>query len=311
VGKYQKVSRPYTTLAGHSVPMDFYVLEEHADQGPHLLELLERSCRVLEKYFGEYPWVKEKIGVAETPYLGMEHQTMIAYGNKFNYTKLGGQDFDWLLHHEFGHEWWGNKVTGKDWAHMWIQEGICSFGDALMTREMEGEPAYLKRMQQTALHIANTKPIVQGEEVDTDETYQGDLYGKGAFFMHTLRFVTGDNVFFPALKQLATGSHYTYDSLVTTDDVERLFSKASKKPLKPLFDLYLRSTQKVDFNVKQLSDTTYTIKLVNLDGPLPVQISTPLGIRTEQVTNKGISVISHGWPQVDPNVYYFKRVTLE
>ena len=311
VGKYRKVSRPYTTVAGHSVPMDFYVLEEHADLGPHLLELLERSCRVFEKYFGEYPWVKEKIGVAETPHLGMEHQTLIAYGNKFNYTKLGGQDFDWLLHHEFGHEWWGNKVTNKDWAHMWIQEGICSFGDALMTRETEGETAYLKRMQQTALHIANAKPIVQGEEVDTDETYQGDLYGKGAFFMHTLRFVMGDNVFFPALKELATGSHYTYDSLVTTDDVERLFSKESKKPLKPLFDLYLRSTQKVDFNVKQLSDTTYTVRLINLDGPLPVQVGTPSGTRTEQVTNKGTTVTSHGWPQVDPNVYYFKRVILE
>jgi aminopeptidase N len=166
-------------------------------------------------------------------------------------------------------------------------------------------------MQQTALHIANTKPVVQGEEVDTDETYQPDIYGKGAFFMHTLRFVIGDNVFFPALKKLATGSHYTYDSLVTTEDVERLFSGESKQSLKPLFDLYLRSTQKVDFNVKQLTDSTFTVKFINLEGPLPVQIGTSQGIHTEQVTNKGIPVTSHGWPQVDPNVYYFKRVTLE
>lgn len=311
VGKYKKVSRNYTTVAGHTVPMDLYVLEENADKGPHLLDLLERSCRMFEKYFGEYPWVKEKIGVAETPHLGMEHQTMIAYGNNFKYTKLGGQDFDWLLHHEFGHEWWGNKVTGSDWAHMWIQEGICSFGDALMTREMEGEDAYLKRMQQTALRIENTKPLVQGEEVDTDETYQGDLYGKGAFFMHTLRYVLGDKTFFPILKNLVTSSRYTYDTLVTTDAVEKFFSEQSKRPLKPLFDLYLRTTKKVDINVKQLSDSTYAVKLVNLDGPLPMEIVTNLGSSTQQVSKDALRVTSHGWPVIDPKVYYFKRVTLE
>ncbi len=311
VGKYQKVSRPYTTIAGHTVPMDFYVLEEHADQGQHLLEILERSCRVLEKYFGEYPWVKEKIGVAETPHLGMEHQTMIAYGNKFNYTKLGGQDFDWLLHHEFGHEWWANKVTNKDWAHMWIQEGICSYGDALMVRDAEGEAAYMKRMKDLALKISNSKPVVQGNEVDSDETYQPDIYGKGAFFMHTLRYVVGDKVFFPTLKKLATGSRYTYDTLVTTDDVERLFSAESNMKLKPLFDLYLRTTQKVEVNIRQQNDSTYAVRLVNLEGPLPVEITTISGTKVEQLSSKAINVISKSWPIIDPKLYYFKRVTME
>ena len=311
VGKYKKVSRTYTTITGRKVPMDFYVLEEHADKGAHLLELMERSCHFDEKYFGEYPWAKEKIGVAETPHLGMEHQTMIAYGNQFRYTKLGGEDFDWLLHHEFGHEWWANKVTNRDWAHMWIQEGICSFGDALIVREMEGEAAYQKRMQSTALHIANVKPIVQGEEVDSDDTYQGDIYGKASFFMHTLRYIMGDEIFFPTLKKLATSSRYTYDTLVTTDDVERLFSSESKKPLKPLFDLYLRTTQKVEIGVKQITDSTYTVKLSNLDGPLPIEIVTSQGSRREQVDKSGIKVTSHGWPMIDPNVYYYKRVILE
>jgi aminopeptidase N len=265
----------------------------------------------LEKYFGEYPWVKEKIGVAETPHLGMEHQTMIAYGNKFNYTKLGGQDFDWLLHHEFGHEWWGNKVTNKDWAHMWIHEGIGSFGDALMVREVEGEEAYLKRMQETALHVENVKPIVQGEVVDSDETYQRDIYGKGAFFMHTLRYIVGDEVFFPTLKKLATGSRYNYDTLVTTTDVEQLFSRESKKSLKPVFDLFLRTTQKLDINVKHLTDTTYSVKLINLEGPLPLEIVTSEGTATKQVTKTDLVVTSQTYPVVDPKVYYLKRVILE
>ena len=98
---------------------------------------------------------------------------------------------------------------------------------------------------------------------------------------------------------------------MTTDDVERLFSKESKKPLKPLFDLYLRTTQKVDIGVKQLTDTTYKVKLDNLDGPLPVEIVTLQGSHREQVDKKGITVTSHGWPLVDPKVFYLKRVILE
>lgn len=89
IGKFKKVSRPYTTIAGNTVPMDMYVLEENEDKAQSLLTLLEESCRILEKYFGEYPWVKEKIGICETPHLGMEHQTLNAYGNKFRYTKVG------------------------------------------------------------------------------------------------------------------------------------------------------------------------------------------------------------------------------
>ena len=65
----------------------------------------------------------------------MEHQTILLMEINTEYEKVGGKDFDWLLHHEFGHEWWANKVTNRDWAHMWIQEGICSFGDEWYTRE--------------------------------------------------------------------------------------------------------------------------------------------------------------------------------
>jgi hypothetical protein len=129
--------------------------------------------------------------------------------------------------------------------------------------------------------------------------------------MHTLRYVTGDEVFLPTLKKLATHSRYTYDTLTTTDDVERLFSKESKRPLKPLFDFYLRTTQKLDINVKQLTDTTYTIKLNNFDGPLPIEITTTGSTSTKQIDKKGITVVSHAWPLVDPKVYYFKRVIME
>lgn len=312
IGKYKKVSRTYTTVDNHKVPMDFYVLEEHAQNADRLLDFTERSCRVLEKYFGEYPWAKEKIGIAETPHLGMEHQTMIAYGNKFNFTQLGGKDFDWLMHHEFGHEWWANKVTNRDWAHMWIQEGICSFGDALFTREMEGEEAYLARMRQTGRNTQNLKPVVQGDEVDSDDAYQADIYGKGAFFMHTLRYVIGDSIFFPALKKLATDPKYTYDNTVVTDDVEKLFSSAADEDMKPLFDFYLRTTNKLEVDVKQTADNSYTVKLLNYEGVLPLDISVDGKIERKQVNKTGIAITSpNGPPSIDPKGYYLKKVLIE
>jgi aminopeptidase N len=311
VGKYKVVKRTYTTIDGNKVPMEYYVLEENIDKAEKLLDLYEQSCRIQEKYFGEYPWVKERIAASETPHLGMEHQTNIAYGNKYKYTKVGDKDFDWLLHHEFGHEWWANKVTNRDWAHMWIQEGICVFGDAMATRELAGEAAYLKRMQQTARNIKNGQPIVLGEEIDSDSAYYGDIYGKGAFFMHTLRYVMGDELFFPALKKLATDPAYTYDNTVITADVEQLFSSAYGKSLQPLFHLFLYTTNKLEIHIKQTDENKYLVKLLNIEMPLPVNIVTDAGMQRLVIDKKGITVNSKTMIQIDPDVFYFKKITLE
>jgi aminopeptidase N len=298
--------------------MEYYVLEENFEKAEHFLDLFEQSCRIEEKYFGEYPWVKERIAASETPHLGMEHQTNIAYGNKYRYEKLGGKDFDWLLHHEFGHEWWANKVTNRDWAHMWIQEGICVFGDAMATRELAGEDAYLKRMQQTALNTQNRFPVVRGEQVDSDSAYHGDIYGKGAFFMHTLRYVMGDDIFFPTLKKLATDPQYTYDNTVTTADVEKLFSGAyaslpdrQGKSLQPLFHLFLYTTNKLEVYVKQTKENEYHVKLLNLDMTIPLDIQTNAGIQRMMVDKKGVSVNSTSYILVDPKVFYLKKVMME
>jgi len=311
VAKYKVVKRIYTTCDGNKVPMEYYVLEENLAMGEKLLDIFEQTCRIQEKYFGEYPWVKERIAASETPHLGMEHQTNIAYGNKYKFTQVGGKDFDWLLHHEFGHEWWANKVTNRDWGHMWIQEGICSFGDALATRELAGEDAYLKRMQQTARSTQNKLPVVRGDEVDSDSAYYGDIYGKGAFFMHTLRYVMGDELFFPTLKKLATDPKYTYDNTVMTTDVEQLFSGVYGKSLKPLFQLYLYTTDKLEIHVRQTADDKYLVKLLNIDMPLPVDIVTDAGTQRLTIDKKETTVTSKTLIQVDPKVFYLKKVIFE
>jgi len=310
-GNYKLAKRTYTTVEGNKVPMEYYVLEENFDKAEKLLDLFEQSARILEKYFGEYPWVKEAMRLSETPHLGMEHQTNIAYGNKYRFQKIGEKDFDWLLHHEFGHEWWANKVTNSDWAHMWIQEGICSYGDALATRELAGEEAYQRRMMSTGIGTNNNVPIVRGEQVDSDSAYQGDIYGKGAFFMHTLRYVLGDKIFFPTLKKLATDPKYTYHNTVNSDDVEQLFSKESGQNLKPLFDLYLRTTNKIDIRVRQIDPKTYMISLLNIDMNLPFEIKTSDGTQRKELGKKAIRFTSETMPVIDEKYFYLKRVIYE
>jgi aminopeptidase N len=321
VGKYKVVSRTYTTIKGNKVPLQFYVLEKDAGKAEHHLDVFEQTIHIQEKYFGEYPWVKEKIAIAETPHLGMEHQTMNAYGNKFRYTEINGKDFDWLMHHEFGHEWWGNKVTAKDWADYWIHEGICTFGDALAQRELGGEEAYNAFFQQNSLYFENKLPIVQGKDMDEEAAYINDIYGKGSFFMHTLRYVIGDSIFFPALKQFVTDPAYTYEHLVTTGDVKQFFSKQAGIDLKPLFNLFLYTTDKLEIHVKRIPtkeiDTSgkrgiaYQVSLANIDMPLPLQVTTRNGTQRMMIDKKGVVVESATLPVIDNDMYYLKKIVLE
>lgn len=311
VGDYTVVTREYTTVDGHKIPMQFYVLKEHADKAPHQLEMMAHMAQIKEKYFGEYPWVKEKIGLVETPHLGMEHQTMNAYGNKFRYTQIGGQDFDYLMNHEFGHEWWGNKVTAGDWADFWIHEGIDNFGDALYIRDMEGETAYEKIFQRNASRIQNDKPIVLGKDITEFDAYNSDIYTKGGFFMHTLRYVIGDSVFFPTIKHLSTDSNTTYTHTTNTADVEKLFSRASGTDLSPLFHLYLYTTDKLEVDVRQQDATHYLVKLLNIDMPLPLDITTDTETSRKMIDKKGVVVASVTMPLVDPRVFYLKKVIYE
>ncbi|MBI3218001.1 MAG: M1 family metallopeptidase [Bacteroidetes bacterium] len=312
IADYQLVSRPYKTILGNIVPMDFYILKQNADKASGVLDIRERDTRILEKYFGEYPWVKEKIGIAQVPNPGMEHQTMITYGDPFNYKIFKGQYYSDNLYHEFAHEWWANKVTNKDWAHMWIQEGIATYAEALCFRELTGEKGYDSLLLHFSKYVENKKPIVQGEEVNSQDTYGRDIYFKGALFMHTLRYVTGDAIFFPTLKKLATDPIYTYDHFVTTDDVEKLFSQASGKNLKPLFDFYLRTTQLLELTVKKVGATTWQIQAKQMPAmTLPLEIVGSNGVNNYQLTNKVMTIESTSTPVVDPGNHYLKKVMVQ
>lgn len=312
IGKYNVVKDEYTTITGTKVPVEYYVLEVDKMQAKKVIEIRKRDTKILEKYFGEYPWVKEKIGIAEVPNSGMEHQTMITFDNKFKYKEIAGQSYSSNLFHEFAHEWWANKVTNKDWAHMWIQEGIATYAEALAMLELGGEAAYNEIIDGHRRGVKNRKAIVPGDESTEEEVYSGgDIYGKGSFFMHSLRYLLGDEVFFPTLKTLATDPKYTYNNFVTTMDVENLFSTVSGKNLKPFFDFYLKSTNVLDVHVKEVAFQKYQIKINNFFMPLPFDITTNESTNKIVIPLEGIVVNSVLPPQVDAKGFYLKKVTIE
>ena len=312
IGKYKVVRDEYTTVNGNKVPIQFYVLEEDAAEAAKIIELKKRDSRVLEKYFGEYPWVKEKIGIAEVPNPGMEHQTMITFQNKFDYTTVGGHPYSANLFHEYAHEWFANKVTNKDWAHEWIQEGIATYAEALIYFELGGQAAYDQIIDGHKRSISFRKAMVLGDEISEDETYNGsDIYTKGSFMMHSLRYLVGDDIFLPTLKKLATDQQFTYDNFVTTTDVERLFSGASGQNLKPFFDFYTRTTDVLDIIVKQTGFQKYSVTIKNWFMPLPLDITTPAGTEKKLMGKDGLTITSAIPPVIDGKGFYLKKVLIQ
>jgi aminopeptidase N len=311
VAKYKIASRDYTTVTGKKVPMQFYVLEADSARASEVLDIRERDAHILEKYFGEYPWVKEKMGIAFVPNPGMEHQTMISYGDRFYFRKIGSSIYSDNLFHEFAHEWWANKVTNTDWAHMWIQEGIATYAEALCHEDLAGETAYRKTIASFKKSIANKKPLVPGESASTGDVYNGDIYVKGAFFMHMLRYMMGDSLFFPTIKHLATDTATTCNHFVSSHDVEQLFTRNYKSDLKPFFDLFLKTTNYLSFQVTQTGADSYHLALVNCAVSLPVAITTSTGKQLLTLTAQGVDFKSTSKPIVDEDNNYLKDVVYQ
>ena len=129
--------------------------------------------------------------------------------------------------------------------------------------------------------------------------------------MHTLRYIIGDSLFFPLLKQLATDPKYTYDNFVTTDDVEQLFTNGTGLKLAPIFDLYLRTTNRLEFLVTEVQYNTYKIKLLNPGINIPVSVTTSMGVERVMISNGTFVVKSSTPPVIDARGAYFKRVVFE
>jgi len=307
VGKYEVLEKEYITESGESMSVYFYVLPQSLDGAEKHLDMAIDMLYTYRKYYGEYPFSKEKFAIVETDYYGMEHQTVNAYGNKYKYRTVNGVDWDWLMLHEMGHEWWGNKVTMNDWADMWIHEGICTFGEALYHREKGGEIAYHEHLKTIRGRIANKKPIIPKRNANSQEVYSGDIYMKGAHLMHSLRYLLGDSTFFSTLKEFATDSAYTYQNRVVTDDFIELIRKNSEVDYSRFIEDHLHTTKLPQVVVDSLGTNSYAISIPNIDYQLPMDVTTDSGKQRMVLGQDPITVETNIPPIIDEQQWFLKE----
>lgn len=319
VAPYRVIEDSMKSVTGETIPIAFYVLPENYEKGQDLVNKTKDYVRFFEEYLGPFPFRADKLGIAETPHLGMEHQSIIAYGNEFKYDKDG---VDTLMFHELGHEWWANLVTAPDWNDFWIHEGFQSFMDALYKDKLRGSRAqFVKSLPDRIANLKNLKPVAPRESRTTTEMYliapefvrsDNDIYSKGALVLNTLRSLIGDEAFFRALRKMCyadkKSERITNGKQVnfrTTDDFLRIAERESGKDLDWFFELYLRQPA-----LPKLRVETKPNQLVlrwdvpnNLPFPMPVEVKIAGETRrVEMLNNTGsVPLPADAKYEIDPN----------
>tara|TARA_B110000503_G_scaffold143511_1_gene245434 strand:+ start:8453 stop:10093 length:1641 start_codon:yes stop_codon:yes gene_type:complete len=243
IGDYVRFSEVYKGENGN-LDLDYFVLsynllkaKEHFKEVPKMLEAFEH-------WFGPYPFYEDGYKLVQTPYLGMEHQSSITYGNKFMKGYLGrdlsrtgwGLKFDYIIIHESGHEWFANNITYKDIADMWIHEGFTTYSENLYLDYYYGKEASSEYVIGTRRGIRNIKTIIGDYNVNREGS--GDMYSKGANLLHTIRAICGDDEKWR--KVLRGLNKEFYHKTVTTNEIEDYISKSININLSKIFDQYLR-----------------------------------------------------------------------
>ncbi len=301
MGAFHEEKMMFTSSSGEQVPMQVWVLQENKLKAKALLEVLKESTETHEKFFGPFPFPADKVAVVETPYLGMEHQTINGYGNNFQFVPMGETVYDWLLHHELGHEWFGNKISVGDWADMWIHEGITAYGDWLFYLEHGGDEAYFAKVKSELRNIPHAKPVVSPKNSTEEEAYHGEIYTKGAYVMHSLRWMLGDKLFFPMLKAFAADDRFTYQNRVNTEDFIAFVEAYSEKDLRDFFNLYLNTTDIPEVKISKKGRKGYEVSLEGIDFGMPVEIRTSNGMETFTLSSEPVLIAGKETPVVDPN----------
>ncbi|WP_026839133.1 M1 family metallopeptidase [Gillisia sp. JM1] len=224
--------------------LDYYVLPYNLEKAKKQFSEVKPMMECFYEKFGEYPFKEDGYKLVETPYLGMEHQSAVAYGNYYKMGYLGrdlsgtgiGLKWDFIIIHESGHEWFGNSITANDIADMWIHEGFTTYSEAVYVECRWGKEDALKYLEGLRKNIGNKSPIIGDYGVNSEGS--GDMYPKGANLLNTLRSIyNNDELWWKTLKDYTlTFKHKTID----TRTVENFFNTPVKIDLQPIFDQYLR-----------------------------------------------------------------------
>lgn len=250
IGPYELLQSEYKSRYGNVIPLRYWYLKsDDKAKAQGLFDGFAPMLDFFEENIGPYPFADEKMGVVETPHLGMEHQTINAYGNDYRKDENG---YDWLLQHEFAHEWFGNQLTNRDWDDMWLHEGFGTYMQPLYLQWLRGDMEYFAALMKQRATLANKFPVVSGGPKSEKEVYDGergpglDIYYKGSLILHTLRGLIGDRAFFAATRELVYGRPDPAPGNFkprygTTQDFIDAVNRNARGDYAWFFDVYLRS----------------------------------------------------------------------
>ncbi|MFC7652354.1 M1 family aminopeptidase [Pseudoduganella danionis] len=250
--------------------------------------------------------------MVETPHLGMEHQTINAYGNGYVKSPLG---YDWLLHHELSHEWFGNQMTNADWDDMWLHEGFGSYMQPLYLQQLRGEREFQSELFNHRKSLLNKAPIVSGKSQRIEDVYNdsrggpgNDIYTKGSLILHTLRNLIGDDAFFAATRRMVYGTDQPLPGKFvprygSTKEFIALCNEISGQDLGWFFDAYLYHAALPELLEQRQGDQlTLTWKLKD-GGSFPMPIEVRVNERIERLSMSN----GQGTLQLPPHA----RVTID
>jgi aminopeptidase N len=311
-GSYEHFADVYDGEQG-KLTMDFWPLSYHLDTAKVQFQQAKPMMKCFEHWFGPYPWYKDGYKLVEAPHLGMEHQSGVAYGNHFKNGYLGrdlsgtgiGLQWDFIIVHESAHEWWGNNITMKDQADMWVHESFANYAENLYTECQEGKEAGAKYVIGTRKLIRNDAPIV-GQYGVNDEG-SGDMYYKGGNMLHTIRQIVNDDA---KWREVLRGLNSTFrHQTVTGAQIQEYMSRKSGVKLGRVFAQYLTTTM-VPVLEYRITDKLLAYRWTNVvpgfDMPVRVSLSSN-GFTTLRPATSWKTIAHHledpAAFSVDPNFY--------
>lgn len=252
--------------------LNYYVLDYNLEIARQQFNQVQPMLKCYEHYFGPYPFYNDGYKLVETPYYGMEHQSCISYGNDFQNNEF---DFDYIIIHESGHEYWGNCITINDMGELWIHEGFTTYMESLFIEYFYGKETALDYLAQQKTSIENRNPMLGPLNVNYDNWMDTDIYYKGAWMLHSIRNTINDDViWFDLLKAMFQRFKYIN---VTSEEIIRYMDSKTAYDLKPIFDNYLNNAPPPELRIrikqrKEKIQVKYSWKNVIKDFNMPVDL---------------------------------------
>lgn len=276
VGDYVNFSETYEGEKG-DLEMSYWVLRDDEENAREQFKQAPMMMEAFEHWFGPYPFYEDSFKLVQVPYLGMEHQSSVTYGNGFKNGYLGrdlsgtgqGLKFDFIIIHEAGHEWFANNITNKDVADMWIHEGFTAYSENLYLDFHFGKEAAAEYVIGTRRSVTNDRPLIG--TYNANQRGSNDMYYKGANMLHTIRTIADDDALWR--ETLRGLNKEFYHQTVTSEMVEDYISRKLNKDLSPVFDQYLRTTKIPTFEYRlDKKELSYRYNNVNRGFTMPIKI---------------------------------------